>query len=382
MAIFKIINNKGRTHKHKIIKNCLSYVLQEEKVKDYYVGVEGPHAYKEITADSIFKSFIEDKKFFNKDSGKMLIHSVISFHPNEKIDFWGAFKFGEEFVQRVFKGYETLYAVHQDKGHIHIHFITNSVNYNNGKKFHSSKKDLQQIKNICNELSLKRGMKIPEKGKHYDGTIIEDRVSAWDKNKYYVLKEDMGNSYVYECYVANLLAISKCSTKDEYIAYMESIGWKTKWVDNRKYITFEKSETEKVRDKTIAKTFNIKDFNKGGILNELERNARQSNDNRNEQQYAREAQEECRSLRECKQEFEEEYQRELGEYYREVEEFIKSRGNPTTEDISIREGIANIEETQPAIREVSRREIERNKRKRSGQDNVHRYDVQTAEQDR
>ena len=225
-------------------------------------------------------------------------------------------------------------------------------------------------------------MKIPEKGKHYDGTIIEERVSAWDKNKYYVIKEDMGNSYVYECYVANLLAISKCSTKDEYIAYMESIGWKTKWVDNRKYITFEKSETEKVRDKTIAKTFNIKDFNKGGILNELERNARQSNNNRNEQQHARKAQEECRSLRECKQEFEEEYQRELGEYYKEVEEFIKSRGKSTTEDISIREGIANFEETQFGFREDSRRKIERNKRKRSGQDNVHRYDVQTAEQDR
>ncbi|ENF9406279.1 relaxase/mobilization nuclease domain-containing protein [Campylobacter jejuni] len=35
---------------------------------------------------------------------------------------------------KAWKGHEVLIATHIDKGHIHTHFIVNSVNYENGHK--------------------------------------------------------------------------------------------------------------------------------------------------------------------------------------------------------------------------------------------------------
>ncbi|MSC04895.1 relaxase/mobilization nuclease domain-containing protein, partial [Lactobacillus rhamnosus] len=48
------------------------------------------------------------------------------------------------------KGHEVLIATHIDRGHIHSHFIVNSVNYENGYKLQWSKADLQNLKDRCN----------------------------------------------------------------------------------------------------------------------------------------------------------------------------------------------------------------------------------------
>ena len=54
---------------------------------------------------------------------------------------------------RAWKGHEVLIATHIDKGHIHTHFIVNSVNYEDGHKLQWSKYDLKDLKERCNEQS-------------------------------------------------------------------------------------------------------------------------------------------------------------------------------------------------------------------------------------
>ena len=54
---------------------------------------------------------------------------------------------------------------HIDKGHIHTHFIVNSVNYEDGHKLQWSKYDLKDLKERCNEQSREQGLHVPEKGK-------------------------------------------------------------------------------------------------------------------------------------------------------------------------------------------------------------------------
>ena len=59
--------------------------------------------------------------------------------------------------QTAWKGHEVLIATHIDKGHIHTHFIVNSVNYENGHKLQWSKHDLKDLKERCNEQSREQG---------------------------------------------------------------------------------------------------------------------------------------------------------------------------------------------------------------------------------
>ena len=42
-------------------------------------------------------------------------------------------------------GFQTLVAVHKDKDHIHCHLVTNSVSYEDGRKLHNTRKDLERM---------------------------------------------------------------------------------------------------------------------------------------------------------------------------------------------------------------------------------------------
>ena len=59
------------------------------------------------------------------------------------------------------------------RNHVHIHLVTNSVSYEDGKKLHQTKKDLQKAKDYVNDMCRQRGLTIAEKGKHFDGSDIE-----------------------------------------------------------------------------------------------------------------------------------------------------------------------------------------------------------------
>ena len=64
-----------------------------------------------------------------------------------------------------FSGFQTLVAVHKDKEHIHCHLVTNSVSYEDGRKLHNTKKDLECMKQLTNQMCRERGLTIAEKRK-------------------------------------------------------------------------------------------------------------------------------------------------------------------------------------------------------------------------
>lgn len=63
----------------------------------------------------------------------------MSFAPNE-ISKNEIMEVANRWAEKVFEGYEVYIAIHDDKDHLHVHFIVNSVNFINGKKLHESKK--------------------------------------------------------------------------------------------------------------------------------------------------------------------------------------------------------------------------------------------------
>ena len=306
MAVNKTINK--RTNTHGAMRNCIEYVLRQDKTSELITYVTGPYCHNEINYDLVYRSFLEEKKMWNKDTGRMYAHNIISWHKDEQITPEQAFEFGKEFAENWFSGFQTLVAVHKDKDHIHCHLVTNSVSYEDGRKLHNTKKDLERMKQLTNQMCRERGLTVAEKGKHFDGSQIEKgEVIAWSKDKYNLFRQQVKDSFVADCAMAVLKALENCISKEMFIEKMKQFGWNVNWTEKRKHITFQNHEGKKVRDSNLFKTFHL-DISKEGLENEFNGNRKKARDSANRDSRSDE---------------------ELAGYYRQVEAACEGAGGVT-----------------------------------------------------
>ena len=306
MAINKTINK--RTNTHGAMRNCIEYVLRQDKTNELFTCVTGPYCHDEINYDLVYRTFLEEKKMWDKDSGRMYAHNIISWHKDEQITPEQALEFGKEFAENWFSGFQTLVAVHKDKDHIHCHLVTNSVSYEDGRKLHNTKKDLERMKQLTNQMCRERGLTVAEKGKHFDGSQIEKgEVIAWSKDKYNLFRQQVKDSFVADCAMAVLKALENCISKEKFIEKMKQFGWNVNWTEKRKHITFQNQEGKKVRDSNLFKTFHL-DISKEGLENEFNGNRKKARDSANRDSRSDE---------------------ELAGYYRQVEAACEGAGGVT-----------------------------------------------------
>ena len=306
MAINKTINK--RTNTHGAMRNCIEYVLRQDKTSELLTYVTGPYCHDEINYDLVYRTFLEEKKVWDKDSGRMYAHNIISWHKDEQITPEQALEFGKEFAENWFSGFQTLVAVHKDKDHIHCHLVTNSVSYEDGRKLHNTKKDLERMKQLTNQMCRESGLTVAEKGKHFDGSQIEKgEVIAWSKDKYNLFRQQVKDSFVADCAMAVLKALENCISKEKFIEKMKQFGWNVNWTEKRKHITFQNQDEKKVRDSNLSKTFHL-DISKEGLENEFDRNRQKARDSANRDSRSDE---------------------ELAGYYRQVEAACEGAGGVT-----------------------------------------------------
>ena len=306
MAINKTINK--RTNSHGAMRNCIEYVLRQDKTSELLTYVTGPYCHDEINYDLVYRTFLEEKKMWDKDSGRMYAHNIISWHKDEQITPEQALEFGKEFAENWFSGFQTLVAVHKDKDHIHCHLVTNSVSYEDGRKLHNTRKDLERMKQLTNQMCRECGLTVAEKGKHFDGSQIEKgEVIAWSKDKYNLFRQQVKDSFVADCAMAVLKALENCISKEKFIEKMKQFGWNVNWTEKRKHITFQNQEGKKVRDSNLFKTFHL-DISKEGLENEFNGNRKKARDSANRDSRSDE---------------------ELAGYYRQVEAACEGAGGVT-----------------------------------------------------
>ena len=306
MAVNKTINK--RTNTHGAMRNCIEYVLRQDKTSELLTYITGPYCHNEINYDLVYRTFLEEKKMWNKDTGRMYAHNIISWHKDEQITPEQAFEFGKEFAENWFSGFQTLVAVHKDKDHIHCHLVTNSVSYEDGRKLHNTRKDLERMKQLTNQMCRERGLTVAEKGKHFDGSQIEKgEVIAWSKDKYNLFRQQVKDSFVADCAMAVLKALENCISKEKFIEKMKQFGWNVNWTQKRKHITFQNQEGKKVRDSNLFKTFHL-DISKEGLENEFNGNRKKARDSANRDSRSDE---------------------ELAGYYRQVEAACEGAGGVT-----------------------------------------------------
>ena len=272
MAVNKTINK--RTNTHGAMRNCIEYVLRQDKTSELLTYITGPYCHNEINYDLVYRTFLEEKKMWNKDTGRMYAHNIISWHKDD----------------------------------IHCHLVTNSVSYEDGRKLHNTRKDLERMKQLTNQMCRERGLTVAEKGKHFDGSQIEKgEVIAWSKDKYNLFRQQVKDSFVADCAMAVLKALENCISKEKFIEKMKQFGWNVNWTEKRKHITFQNQEGKKVRDSNLFKTFHL-DISKEGLENEFNGNRKKARDSANRDSRSDE---------------------ELAGYYRQVEAACEGAGGVT-----------------------------------------------------
>ena len=259
MAVVKAISSRAS------IGRAITYITKTEKTDSKLVsGID-------CSPDTAIDEMKATKAVWGKEDGRQYQHFVHSFPPSENITQQEAHKMALELCAEHFKGHEILIATHKDTDHIHSHIIVNSVNYENGKKLHWKKQDLQDMKDKSNELSRECGLSVPEKGQ---------AIATYKKEKYKVLEKSVeGNykSYVLDCYKAISAASQTAINKDDFISKVKSSGYETNWTDRQKHITFTDIDGYKIRAANLERTFK-EPFGKEALENGFERNLRTANE--------------------------------------------------------------------------------------------------------
>ena len=156
MGITKLMHMKESSptpHTH--LRNSIDYVLNEEKTK----GGELVGGNAGFERNEILQNFLETKKEYGKLLGRQGYHFVISFAKGET-DAQTAYKIVQEFCEQYLgDDYDYMFAIHNDKQHMHGHIIFNSVSRTTGYKYHYQKGDwAKHIQPITDRLCEQHGL--------------------------------------------------------------------------------------------------------------------------------------------------------------------------------------------------------------------------------
>lgn len=204
---------KSQASKGKHLKNSLEYILNPEKT-EMGTLIGGNHILPD--ADFAFEKMLETKRVMEerfgrkKTEGRQGYHFVLSFSPKDNITPEMAIEITEKFIKNYIPDYESVYAVHTDRKHLHSHIVFNSVNMVNGLKYHYENGDWAKIiQPITNHLCEEYGLSTIE---------LEDYDKRKSKKKSIteVIKED-----VEEC-------LKKVKSKTQFDHEMEKRGYTIK----------------------------------------------------------------------------------------------------------------------------------------------------------
>jgi len=255
MAVIKATNSKTGGNLNKLV----NYVIKEEKTEQKFIRGQN------CNPQTVFEEMKITKKIFEKEKGREYKHFVQSFKPGE-ITAEKAHQIALEWSQKQFKGYEVLIATHEDKKHIHTHFVVNSVSFEDGSKYRQSKQSLSEMKLSSDRICEREGLSVIEEK--------SNEITSFNQNKYKALTrafEGEYKSYVVDTAMAVDKSMGDSKNKGEFIKGMKDRGYEVKWSDTNKNVTFKDKEGHKVRLSNLEKTFKDTKFSKEGLENEFSR---------------------------------------------------------------------------------------------------------------
>lgn len=158
MAITKILYlNEAQTgNPAGYLKNALEYIQNPEKTEErVLVGSIN------CLPETAFEQMMDTKVTYGKTDKRQGFHIMISFVPGEATEeqaFDIVGRFAKEYLG---DKYETVYAVHNDKEHMHGHIVFNSVSFETGAKYDYRKGEWKRrMQPLTNKLCAEYGLSI------------------------------------------------------------------------------------------------------------------------------------------------------------------------------------------------------------------------------
>ena len=239
MAIVHFINSKSK-QTVKGMAYVLRYTTQDSKTRtdDSEKLVTGVNC----NADSAYTEFCNTKKLFGKQDGRQYYHFVQSFDVDENISPQLAHEIALRFASETekFNGFEIVVSTHCDRDHIHSHFVMNSVNAENGKKFHINESEVEELMTQSDKLCLEYGLSVVEKSN------AKPKAKNMSDREYRSAVKRESWKIRLEAVISNAMTIAK--SKEHFIMLVEFEGYKVNFSDSRKYITYTTPEGKKCRD--------------------------------------------------------------------------------------------------------------------------------------
>ena len=203
MAIVKM--QKVRAGKPYGLKAVLDYIQNPDKTENGTLV-----STKDCLLECAYQQMHLVKQDYQQLHGRQYVHIIQSFSLFDDLTGQVAHDIGQKLLNS-FDGFQGVVATHTDRQHIHNHLVLSSVNFKTGLKWQQSKKDLQNLKNLSDQLCRDYGLSVIEKGKGWK-SYGENRAnlngSSWKLSLAKV--------------VADAIHIS--NTREEFLHYVNSKG--------------------------------------------------------------------------------------------------------------------------------------------------------------
>lgn len=207
-----------------------------------------------MTAEIIYQTMIDNKKYWGKEDGSQGFHYVISFPPEENVTEALAYKIAEDFTGELLgDDYYFAFAVHNDQHHMHVHITFDSVSKTDGYKFHSPSGDWERrIQPITDRICRKYGLdqlsfSEEKKGKSY-GQWKNDREEERSRKPTDVTWYDLIRDDIDE-------AIEKSESLEEVLSFLEKKGYTVRL---SKYLSVKPYGKERpVRTSRLGKGYSV-----------------------------------------------------------------------------------------------------------------------------
>ncbi|MBU9872026.1 relaxase/mobilization nuclease domain-containing protein [Holdemanella porci] len=119
---------------------------------------------------------------FGKEKDKIIAyHQVQSFYYNDPVDAIEVHEMGIELAKRMYPNYQVLVTTHQDKAHLHNHFIINATSLS-GKKLRSDfygDEGLMKLREVSDTIAKEHGCKIIDDAKLIGHFEKENTIPAY-----------------------------------------------------------------------------------------------------------------------------------------------------------------------------------------------------------
>ena len=219
-------------------KATLKYICREDKTESgKYITTLN------CSLPTVYQEFKNTREMYGKTGGIKYYHFVQSHPSGYEIQPELAHRIAVEFAEKAFKGHECVVATHIDVEHIHSHIVFNSVNADTGKKYHSNKFTLNDIRTLSDEICQKYGVQTLEK------PVVNQRTDGITTGEYRSAMK--GESWKIDLINTIDEVMKQAKTQKQFCFLMRQRGYGVRWEESRKYITYTCPNGKRCRDSRL-----------------------------------------------------------------------------------------------------------------------------------